>query len=406
MMSGAPLIAHVIHRLDVGGMENGLVNLINHMPADRYRHAVVSLTESTSFRDRIRRDDVELYSLHKKPGQDFGLYVRLWRLLRRLRPAIVHTRNLASVEAVVSAALADVPCRIHGEHGRDLQDVDGTKRRYRFLRRVLSPLVHRFIALSAELESYLVDGVGVAPSKVSRIINGVDIDKFRPAPDGARPLPPLPPLLDEASIEAEAPDRVVIGTVTRMQDAKDPLTLARAFTKLVNDGLAPRAVLVMVGDGPLLGAVRDELRAAGVAHRVWLAGSRDDVPELLRTFDVFALSSRVEGISNTVLEAMASGLPVVASRVGGNDELVEDNRTGALVPARSPVALADALARYANDSDLAKAHGRAGRRRVEQSFDIHGMVARYTEVYDDVMARRGLERPNRVSERSTTPCAG
>lgn len=396
-MSGAPLVVHVIHRLDVGGMENGLVNLINHMPADKYRHAVVSLTESTSFRERIQRDDVEFFSLHKKPGHDLGLYIRLWRLLRRLRPTIVHTRNLASVEAVIPAVLAGVPCRVHGEHGRDLQDVDGTKRKYRLLRRVIAPFVHRFIALSGELESYLVDAVGISPSRVTRIINGVDNDKFRPALERAVALPA------EAGIDAAG--LVVIGTVTRMQEVKDPLTLVRAFAKLVTDGRAPNAALVMVGDGPLLERVREELRAAGVERHVWLAGSRDDVPELLRSFDIFALSSRVEGISNTVLEAMSSGLPVVASRVGGNHELIVDGETGALVPPRSPDLLAEALARYVNDRDLAREHGRAGRERAEQSFDLIGMVARYGEVYDDVMAGCGLVPSNQVSE-STTPCVG
>ncbi|HEY7699940.1 MAG TPA: glycosyltransferase, partial [Vicinamibacteria bacterium] len=172
---GCPLIAHVIHRLDVGGMENGVVNLINRMPSDRYRHAVVSLTDSTRFRERISRDDVPIVSLGKKPGQDPGLHLRLYRTFRRLRPTIVHTRNLATVEAVASAAAAFAPHRVHGEHGRDVQDPDGTRRRYRWLRRALSPLVDRFIAVSRELESYLVSDVGVAREKVVRITNGVDV---------------------------------------------------------------------------------------------------------------------------------------------------------------------------------------------------------------------------------------
>ena len=176
------LIAHVIHRLDVGGMENGLVNLINHMPSDRYRHAIICLTDATRFEDRIERNDVEVFSLHKRAGHDWGLYVRLWRLFRRLKPDVVHTRNLAALEAVLPAAWAGVPVRIHGEHGRDVEDIDGTKRKYQWLRRVLAPLVHRFIALSQDLESYLLNTVGVPneSSKVVRIINGVDVEKFRP----------------------------------------------------------------------------------------------------------------------------------------------------------------------------------------------------------------------------------
>ena len=104
-----PLIAHVIYKLDVGGMENGLVNLINHLPADRYRHAIVSLTDSTNFASRISRKDVPIVSLAKKPGHDLGLYARLYRAFRDLRPTVVHTRNLATFEAVAPAAAALVP---------------------------------------------------------------------------------------------------------------------------------------------------------------------------------------------------------------------------------------------------------------------------------------------------------
>lgn len=376
------LIAHVIHRLDVGGVENGLVNLINHMPSDRYRHAIICLTDATSFEGRIERNDVEVFSLHKRAGHDWGLYVRLWRLFRRLKPDVVHTRNLATLEAVLPAAWAGVPVRIHGEHGRDVQDIDGTKRKYQWLRRVLAPLVHRFIALSEDLESYLVNTVGVPPAKVVRIINGVDVEKFRPW--------------------AHRSEAVVIGSVTRMQEVKEPLTLARAFVKLVSDGRAGAVRLAMIGDGPLLPAVVEVLHSAGLEEHVWLPGRRDDVAELLRDFDVFSLSSRVEGISNTILEAMATGLPVVATRVGGNAELIEDGVTGALVPSGSPEALAEALATYIDDPEIRRAHGRAARARVERDFAMSSMVSRYMEVYDDLFSGA----PRRVNEESSTPCAG
>ncbi len=373
-----PLIAHVIHRLDVGGMENGLVNLINRIPGERYRHAVVSLTDSTRFAKRISRNDVPIITLDKKPGHDLGLHLRLFSTFRRIRPAIVHTRNLAAVEAVVSAAAAFVPHRVHGEHGRDVQDPDGSRRRYRWLRRALSPLVHRFVALSGELEEYLVERVGVPASKVVRIVNGVDLEKFRPAASGKDSLPEGAPF--------DASGRVVIGSVTRMQEVKDPLTLARAFVRLVERGFASKACLVLVGDGPLLEEARKVLQEADASRHAWLMGSREDVPSLLRSFDVFALSSRVEGISNTILEAMASGLPVVATRVGGNDELVDDGVTGALVPSRDPGALADVLARYIDEKGLRGEQGRAGRARAEKEFGVDAMVARYLGVYDGLLA--------------------
>ena len=125
-----PLVAHVVFRFDVGGLENGVVNLINHMPADAYRHAVISLTEITDFRRRIVRDDVSFVALEKPPGHAIRIYPRLFSLFRQLRPAIVHSRNLAALEVAMPAWAAGVPVRIHGEHGRDIGDLDGSSRKY------------------------------------------------------------------------------------------------------------------------------------------------------------------------------------------------------------------------------------------------------------------------------------
>jgi sugar transferase (PEP-CTERM/EpsH1 system associated) len=163
--SSPPLIAHVIYRLDVGGLENGLVNIINRIPEDRYRHVIISLTDVSEFQQRITRNDVSCIAIHKRPGNDIGMLWKLWRIFRDLRPAIVHSRNLAALEAQFPAWLAGVPCRMHGEHGRDVFDLDGTSRKYRWVRRLYQPLVHRYVPLSQELADYLSNQVGVAGRK-------------------------------------------------------------------------------------------------------------------------------------------------------------------------------------------------------------------------------------------------
>jgi hypothetical protein len=152
-----PLIAHVVFRLDYGGLENGVVNLINGLPEGEFRHAVVALTEATGFRDRIRRADVSVHALGKHPGNDPAMLVRLFRLLRMLRPAIVHTRNLATLEGALLARIAGAPVRIHGEHGWDVHDPEGASRKYRTLRRLLNPAITRFVAVSTELQQWLVE---------------------------------------------------------------------------------------------------------------------------------------------------------------------------------------------------------------------------------------------------------
>jgi len=374
-----PLLVHVLYRLQVGGLENGVVNLVNQLPHERYRHAIVCLTEATDFRERVERPDVAVYEMHKRAGQDLGLWRNLYRLFREIRPAIVHSRNIGCLEAQIPAWLARVPCRVHGEHGWDVSDPDGGNRSYRWLRRLHSPLVHRFIALSREIERYLVQRVGISPRKVSRIYNGVDNVRFQPGDSGALP----PGFTDDES--------VVFGTVGRMHGVKDQTNLCRAFVLLCEQHaeLAPRLRLLMVGDGPLREACREMLAAAGLTERAWLPGSRHDIPELMRALDVFVLPSLAEGISNTILEAMASGLPVIATAVGGNGELVADGGTGVLVPPAEPQALAAAMAAYAGDPRLRQTHGDAGRRRVAEEFSMAQMLAAYGGVYDELLETRG-----------------
>jgi hypothetical protein len=142
-MKFLPLIAHVIRRLGTGGFENGLVNLLNHLPRDRYRHAIICLTDATSFGERIRCDDLDLYQMHKQEGKDFAIYPRLWKLFRQIKPAIEHSRNLAALDVQVPAWLAGVAVRIHGEHGRDIYDLHGDNQKYLMLRRLMRPLIHR-----------------------------------------------------------------------------------------------------------------------------------------------------------------------------------------------------------------------------------------------------------------------
>lgn len=374
----APLVAHVVYGFRVGGLENGLVNLINHMPRDRYRHVIIALTSGDrAFLGRIQQPGVELIELHKPPGHGVVLYAKLFRLFRRLRPAIVHTRNMAALEMVVPAWAAGVPVRIHGEHGWDTSDPAGASARHRLVRRLYSPWVSHYVALSGHLASYLTASVGIAPEKVSRICNGVDIRCFAPGADLSAP----------AGLPFGRGGHWLVGTVGRLQAIKDQLNLVRAFAHWLerDEAARERARLVIVGEGPLRPAVEQAVAEAGLGDKVWLAGERTDIPQLMGALDCFALPSRAEGISNTLLEAMACGLPVVATDVGGNAELVVAGETGMLVPADNPAALAGAMATYFREPQRAMAHGVAGRARVEREFCLDVMVSRYIACYDRLL---------------------
>jgi sugar transferase (PEP-CTERM/EpsH1 system associated) len=380
-----PLICHVVHRFDVGGLENGVVNLVNRLPLSAWRHEIVALTEvAEAFRRRVVREDVGCTALGKGPGHLWRLYPMLHRHFRATRPSIVHTRNLGALEACVPAWSAGVPVRLHGEHGRDARDPRGDSRRLQRVRRLYRPFVSRYVAVSQDLERYLVERVGLAPARVERIINGVDCERFRPRaahdqwPDGC---------------PFERSRDWLVGTVGRMDPVKDQLTLVQAFIAAVRSGRATRMRLVLVGDGALRPAAERLADAAGVRPLVWFAGERADVPQLLRSLDCFVLPSRGEGISNTILEAMASGLPVIATRVGGNNELVADGVTGALVAAGDPERMAEAILHYYADPSVLARHGSAGRRRAVEQFGLQVMVERYHALYARALTASGRTLP-------------
>ena len=375
-----PLIVHIVHHFDTGGMENGMVNLFNALPAARFRHAVICLTQYSSFRERITNQNVDFYALHKSPGHHFAWVPQLWKLLRRLRPEIVHTRNLSALEAQFIAAAAGVRRTIHGEHGRDVFDLHGLNRRYIWLRRAVQPLISQYIAVSQDLARWLHKTVRVPTRKIRQIYNGVDCTLFHPI-DGARHV-----ALPEGFVE---PKSIVFGSVGRMAEVKDYPTLTQAFIKLIQEhpDAAPKARLVIVGEGVSRHVCADLLEAAGLSHLAWLPGERHDIPTLLRSMDVFVLPSLNEGISNTLLEAQASGLPVIATRVGGNVELVEEGVNGMLVAPSDVEKMAQALLSYIDADERIREQGQQARRRVAEAFSIAAMATAYAQVYEEVLER-------------------
>jgi len=387
-----PLIVHVVFRFDVGGLENGVVNLINNLPAALYRHAVIALTEVTDFRRRIKRGDVEFIELHKGAGHGIWQAPRLFRLFRKLRPAIVHTRNLAALEASLPAWLAGVPIRIHSEHGWDMSDLTGTEMRYVLTRRLYRPFVSRYIALSKDIERYLIGRIGIAAPCIEQIYNGVDVALFAPVT--------VRPPIEGNPFGADA---WLVGTVGRMQTVKDHVTLARAFAlALRRDPEAARCMrLLIVGDGPTRPAIEAVLRENDCAQYAWLPGKRDNVAQFMNALDCFVLPSLNEGISNTILEAMACGLPIVATRVGGNPELLDDELTGELVASGDAEAICSSLLRLFHDRDRCKRLGSAARDAALRRFSIERMVSDYSRVYSRDLARR-VSRRNWIAARTSS----
>lgn len=367
-------IVHVVYSFSVGGLENVIVQLINRLPADQFEHVVLSLTTISDFKNRITQSGVRFIELHKQPGHAIPLYPRIYQLLRELKPDVVHTCNLAALEITPLAWLARVPLRVHAEHGWDAHDPNGLSKKYQRVRKLYRPFVSHYVAVSKDLFCYLADRVGVPLRSRSLIANGVDTDLFRPADTGRGALPDCP---------FSETDHWLIGAVGRMQTVKNQPLLARAFVNLVSQHPDARASmrLVMVGDGPLKSEVERILESHGIRELAWLAGTRSDVPQLMRRFDCFVLPSQAEGTSCTLQEAMSCGLPVVATAVGGTPELVQHGLNGQLVPPDDEHALAQAIAIVFRDRQAAVEQGVRARQTVLDRFGLQVMVDRYARLF-------------------------
>ncbi|MEM7082328.1 MAG: TIGR03088 family PEP-CTERM/XrtA system glycosyltransferase [Pseudomonadota bacterium] len=358
-------IVHIIYRLATGGMENGLVNLVNRMDA-RFEHHIVSLTDVTDFAERISNSAVRVSALDKQPGKDFGVYWRLFKLLRRIRPTIVHTRNFGTVDCGLVARLAGVRTLIHSEHGWDMSDLAGGNPKYIRLRRWLAPLAVGWLAVSANIRDWLEHTVRIDARKLEHIYNGVDADTFCPE-------------------SRDANTTLRVGFVGRLEEVKNPQSMVRAMKRLADRPAKRPVQLDVIGGGSQTDVMQAAIDRGGLHEQVRLLGAQSDIPQRMRNMDVFVLPSYNEGISNTILEAMASGVPVVATRVGGNPELVVDDHCGYLYDSDSDEQMAECLRRYADDEALRRQHGAAARERVDQQFTLGAMVHRYEQFYQQCL---------------------
>lgn len=372
-------VLHLLYRFSIGGLENVVVQLINGLPHDRFRHTVIALTDADpAFVARLARHDVEIIELHKPPGQPFKLYPRMFRLLRRLRPDVFHSLNLAALEFTPVAMVAGVPLRIHAEHGWDAHDPNGSNVRYQRIRRFYSLFVNHYIAVSQDLFLYLDRKIDIPARRRALIANGVDTESFKP-----RTAP-----ISVAGCPFEPGHLWLVGTVGRMQTVKNQPALARGFVRFLQQhpAAAERARLVMIGDGPLKPEVERILETAGVSNLAWLPGARSDIADILRLLDCFVLPSEAEGTSCTLQEAMACGLPAIATAVGGTPQLVEEGATGLLVTPNADDELAAALWRYFNEPNVARAHGAAARQKALDRFALAGMIEHYDRLFSPLSA--------------------
>jgi glycosyltransferase involved in cell wall biosynthesis len=366
-------VTHIVLALDVGGLERNVVNQVRVGHLVGQRVSIICLERRGTLAERVEELGGQVDCLHKPPGLRLELMGRLVAAFRRLQPDIVHTHQIGSLfYAGPAARLARVPVLVHTEHGVE----DYSRRRKRWLGRLAGLHSDRFYCLTEAMRDAVV-ARRVVPAHRTRVIhNGIDTESFQTSTD---PLETRHAL----GIPAQA---LVIGTVGRLTEVKQQELLLRAFA-LVQSRVA-NAHLLLLGDGPLRGTLQDLAGQLGLSDSVHFAGYRPHSAPYLRAMDVFALTSRSEGMPQALLEAAVVGVPTIASAVGGVPEVVEHGRTGLLFESGDEAALADGLYRLAINRPEALLFRAAAREKIEARYSVERMANDYHRDFLALLGKR------------------
>jgi sugar transferase (PEP-CTERM/EpsH1 system associated) len=358
-------IFQVLNSLECGGLEKLTLDLSLKLTA-RGHTVTICCLESTGNLLNSSHAELEVISFNKRSELDMTLPFRLAGVISKRKPDIVHTHNPGPLlYGTIAAKLVGVPAVINTRHGR------APKHTNRFVWGMNDAIV----SISNDAKNELLKNNIIDQRKVSVIYNGIDLDIFKSR-------------ISQNDVKSSLglDSSFVIGTVSRLSSEKDQVGLIKAFAMIVS--AEPASRLVFAGDGPLKNELEGLTDNLGVKDKVSFLGFRDNVSDIMQAFDVFVLSSLQEGISLSLLEAMALGRPTVVTNVGGNPEVVVDGITGLVCPPEDPEALASAITKIMKDRDAAGGMGESGRKRVEAQFDIDMMVDRYLALYQHILNRK------------------
>jgi glycosyltransferase involved in cell wall biosynthesis len=358
-------VLHLSSTSGPGGAETIVKRLAPSLDSARFR-SIVCLFRRGWLYDAVTAQGMPTSVIGMNGALDLEWVRAFRRLIRKERVAVIHAHEFtANVYGSLVGQITGVPV-VATVHGKSYF-TDQAKRRmaYRYVSRV-----SRMVAVSEDLKQFIVARAGVAEHRVSVVYNGVDASD-PPRAEQSRAL--------RTSLGLDGCDHV-IGAVGSLYPVKGHIHLIRALPGILR--ACPGTLLLLVGQGELESSLRAEVASRNLETHVRFLGFRSDVPALLSLFDVFVLPSLSEGLSMALLEAMAAGNPVVATRVGGNPELVLDADTGFLVGAESPDSISDKVVRILQDKALAARMGESGRRRVREKFSFRAMVDRYQGYYE------------------------
>jgi len=376
MSRNTKTVMYVVHSLEIGGLEKCVVDLVNGIDRNRFEPIICCLASSGPAADKIWRNNIQIFEMKKRSGNDILLPFRLALLFRKKKVAIVHSGNWGTMfEAYVGSKIAGVPTIIHMEQGMELDDLERLPRYKRFLRgltkRVCSLGIKKIVTVSSDLKEYVHRTTQIRKSKIEVIHNSVDTQRY------ARQQSQRAKVRAQFGLKS---NDILIGSVGRLAEVKSYSTLIKAMQTVVST--CPRTRLFIVGDGPLRKQLQSQIHELALEKCVVLLGQRGDIPELLGAMDIYVLPSIFEGISISILEAMAAGLPVVATNVGGNPEILLNGKTGYLVEPRNPHAIADKLITLSQNEQIRGMFSREAVKKVNEVFHSRVMVSAYSRLYD------------------------
>jgi sugar transferase (PEP-CTERM/EpsH1 system associated) len=364
-------IVHVMLSLDVGGLERNVLNQVRQAPRLRQRVTIVCLQRPGQLAPQVQELGATVICLNKRPGISLGLVPRLVKILRQIQPDVVHTHQVGTLfYAGPAARWAGVPLVVHTEHGKERY---AQQFRTRLLGRIAGHFVSTFFCLTHDMAAAVRASRIVPQKKIRVIFNGIDTAQFTRPHDSCAARRTL-------GIPDDAP---LIGTVGRLTEIKRQDVLIRGFALLKKQ--YPAAHLVLVGEGPLRDDLQKLATQCQVGDAVHFAGYQSPTGPFIQAMNIFALTSRSEGMPQAAIEAAVCGLPIVASRVGGLPELIEHGRTGLLVPVGDESALASALAELLADPDRARRIGAAAKQHAVATFDISRMADDYHRHFTDAL---------------------
>jgi glycosyltransferase involved in cell wall biosynthesis len=368
-------VAYVVHTFDMGGLERCVAHLCNLLDRSRFAPMVICLNRSGAAADWIAKDDVPIVELHKRPGNDLRAVWRLARALRHHGVDVVHSHNWGTlVETSIARRWAGTPVHVHAERGTLLGELDvrGWRRRVRAMAmRWTLRRVDAVVSNAQSIAERIQAACGFPAERVVLIPNGVKaprVDDVRES--GAK-------LRRQWSIPQEA---FVVGSVGRLVPVKGFATAIDSIARLPAAGREIH--LVLVGDGPQREALATQAAASGVSHRVHLIGWRNDIGDCLAAMDCYLNSSVSEGMSQSILEAMAIGLPMVVTDVGDNAILVNGDRPcGTVVPPNDPAAMSGALTELLQAPAHREMFAENSWARYRRCYTVGVMVRAYEEFY-------------------------